>query len=166
MITARNGMGPWLEGKMETAQQELVKFIAKLHDDDGNVVRADVASFAFEWSSHEVVIMAETKVYASVLASYNKAKSDGKTVYEWVTFMDAHAKDQLMNLAQFIAGKSSLPSAHLSKDAEVQAWAKVVDALKWVKISLGDDQEFPIADDDETPQISPSTEKVYFKKPE
>lgn len=149
MIIASGGMKVWLDEQIESGQAMLNKFVAKLHNDEGEIVTPDVASFAFEWSRDEIVVMSECKVYVGVLSSYNAAKDpnkgDGvKSDFEWLSFLQSHATDILMNRASSVASRSTSPTGSLAELAETQAWAKVLDACKWSTMELGDFENFPI----------------------
>lgn len=142
MIIVRGGIKNWLEEQIANAQASLNAFVKKLHDDDGNIVAPHIASFAFEWSSSEIVMTAESKVYADLLTSYNGAIEKGKTDDEWLKKIQTHAMDRLMNQTQYIAGsKSTSMTGNLVKEAEVQAWAKFVDACKWAEIEIAEKEQ-------------------------
>jgi len=99
---------------IESADRAIEKFQAKLDSDP---------AYALEWSTGAFEAAAKKKVYSQVLAWAQAATATEEE--DLRDKMGPYLVEQALNMASYIANKSTSPVSNLLKEYELQAWSKV-----------------------------------------
>lgn len=125
-MTTAAELKSFLEVHIKSRRTNIEEFVAKLYDEDGTLRPANYLTTAFSWVDGTTVAAGELGVFEDVLKGVNNRLEDGADDEAIIDMVKSMSMQFLVRNATYISSKSTLNSSNLEKQAQVQAYAKLV----------------------------------------